>query len=773
MEQADSHLALQSLRRRAEQQRLATDVPLPGTPVEVHRLVEELHIHQEELKMQYEELLLAQTNSEFSRARYAELYDSAPVGYCTLDLAGTLRQLNQRTSQLLSQPRPQLLGRRLALFVAPAQRGRFADFLSQLWAVPGRRRSCELTLCLNDDELLYAQLEGVATLGNASFQQAAGYNLVLLDVGERRRATEALAASEERFRATFEQSRDAMLLLNAQHVVAANNAALRLLDLTEASQLQGHHLGEFWPETQPDGTRTLAAFSHSLAQAQSRGWSRLELLRQRASGEQVWDELSCNPVLIGGQPLLHVAWRNITDRKHNEQQLRDSEARLKLALAAASTGVWSWYLTAGTLEQDARAQQIFGLTSGVPFALLEALVHPADAARVALALRQAQGQRTIFDLEHRLLHPSGEVRHVAITGRFSFDEATGQAQCLNGLVRDVTARYLAEEQLNYKSRLLTNLLHNVPVVLARLGADGRFREYSGPPLRHLGLADNELVGRDARLEFPASAPHYEQVLAGRPVSYTASIERSGGSVQLQVFGFFDHERQEAVLFGTDISEATHLREEATRAKLRQQQDLHAVILGTQEEERRRIAESLHNGVGQLLYATRLHLDMLPTSEAVRASQELLNEAIRATRSISFELTPPVLEGFGLPAALRELVSRIPVSRLAVDLHLHGLDESLPAPLATAAYRIVQELLNNVMKHAQAQEVFVSATLEADQLHLSVEDDGRGFDASPPAAGQGIGLAGIRTRVGLLGGTLEMKSRPGRGTGFFLQLPVRS
>jgi signal transduction histidine kinase len=108
----------------------------------------------------------------------------------------------------------------------------------------------------------------------------------------------------------------------------------------------------------------------------------------------------------------------------------------------------------------------------------------------------------------------------------------------------------------------------------------------------------------------------------------------------------------------------------------------------------------------------------------------------------------------------------------VDLHLQGLEVPLPVPLATATYRIVQELLNNVMKHAQAQEVFVSVTLEADQLHLSVEDDGRGFDPSLATGGKGIGLAGIRTRVGLLGGTLEAKSRPGRGTGFFLQLPVR-
>jgi signal transduction histidine kinase len=124
------------------------------------------------------------------------------------------------------------------------------------------------------------------------------------------------------------------------------------------------------------------------------------------------------------------------------------------------------------------------------------------------------------------------------------------------------------------------------------------------------------------------------------------------------------------------------------------------------------------------------------------------------------------------AALRELTGRIPKS-LNVDLNLRGLAAPLPSLLAIAVYRIVQELLNNVMRHAQAQEVFVQVSREDDQLYLSVEDDGGGMEPSQASqAGKGgIGLAGIRTRVGLLGGTFTINSRLGRGTGVFLQVPV--
>ena len=770
----DPDTALHALRRRAEQRRQAAPPRLPAdAPEDAQRIVQELQIHQVELEMQYEELLLAQTQAEISRGQYAELYDAAPVGYCTVDYDGLLRQFNHHFGQLLNQPARQLLGRRLAVFVQPTERGQLADFLLQLRAAPGHRLSCELSLCAVGNHQTRVRLEGVATPGKPAYEQEAGCHLVLLDVSEQHRATTALATSEARFRAAFEQSRDGMLLLENNQLSAVNYAALRLLGILDRSRVLGHSLAGFWPEVQPTGGRTSTLLAESQQQAQAQGWSRLELYRPGQGGTPAWDELSFSPVVVAEVPLLQATWRDITTRKLMEEQLRDSEGRLQLALNAAGTGVWSWDLPTDRLQPDARAQEIFGLAPGLPFALLQATIHPTDLPGVQQALDAARRQHSTFDLEHRLVRADGAVRHVALMGRFDYDEAGHEPLRLTGLVRDVTARRQTEEELSYKNRLLNHLLRHTPVVLARIGPDGCFREYAGPPLRRLGLADDELVGQQVALAFPKNTGYYQRVLAGEPVAYTTTVERAGQLLYLQVFGFFDSERQEAVLFGTDVTEAEHLKEEATQLKLRQQQEMHAAILTTQEEERRRIAEALHNGVGQLLYATRLHLDTLPPTEPLRASQDLLNEAIRATRSISFELTPPALEDFGLATALRELVKRIPPRSLAVALHLPDLGAALSAPLQTAVYRIVQELLNNAMKHAQAQEVFVSLVREDDQLHLSVEDDGIGFDATAPTSGHGIGLAGIRTRVGLLGGTFEVKSRPGRGTGFFLQLPVRS
>jgi PAS domain S-box-containing protein len=774
----DPQAALHNLRQRAERRRLVTESLPANAPPDTQRLVQELQVHQIELEMQYEELLLAQAEAESSRAQYVDLYDFAPVGYCTMAANGTLQQLNLRTSQLLGEDRRQLLGRRLALFVEPAERHRFAEFVARLWASPGQRHSCELAMGGPHGQPFFAQLEGTATPDDeADDQPPSSCRLVLLDVTARRRATDQLAASEARFRATFEQARDGMVLIEDFRFVDANAAALHLLGHTDKSRVLGRSLQEFWPERQPDGRRSMDLLTACLRDAQQRGWCRLEWMRYSAAGEEIWDELSFNPVVVNGRPLLHAAWRDVTARKRGEEQLRESEARLQMALAASGTGVWGWELATNALYQDDRARAIFGLP--VPaggkapiFSALHAAIHPADLALVEQSLQQARREGTLFDLEHRLQRADGTVCYVAAMGRFSYDETTGEPVRLSGLVRDVTDRHHVEEALDYKNRLLGNILRHLPVVLGRLGPDGRYREHAGQSLRRLGLADNELVGQRAEDAFPESAAHFRHMLAGHSHTYQTYIEREGRPIYLQCFGFFDAEQQEVVIFALDITESELIKAEATRQQLRQQQEVLSAILTTQEEERRRIAEALHNGVGQLLYATRLHLDALPPSEVGRASQQLLNEAIEATRTISFELTPSILEDFGLVTALRELASRIPPS-LHVDLNLRGLVEPLPALLATAVYRIVQELLNNVMKHAQAQEVFVHIAREDDQLHLSVEDDGVGMDPDQPArVGKGgIGLAGIRTRVGLLGGTFALHSRLGRGTGVFLQVPV--
>ena len=221
----------------------------------------------------------------------------------------------------------------------------------------------------------------------------------------------------------------------------------------------------------------------------------------------------------------------------------------------------------------------------------------------------------------------------------------------------------------------------------------------------------------------------------------------------------------------DVTARRQAQEEADALRLNQQKAVFEAVLAAQEEERRRMAETLHNGVGQLLYLTKLRLAQ-GTGVSLEPAIRLLDEAIRDVRTLSAELAPSVLEDFGLKAALETMAKRVPKQQLRVQCNFQGLDGSLPPTLQTLIYRMVQELLNNVIKHAAAEEVFLHVVREADQITVNVDDDGQGFEgAASHAEASGIGLTSIRSQVARLGGQLHITSHPGCGTAVSIVLPT--
>jgi PAS domain S-box-containing protein len=335
MENSPTNPAFQALRTRAEQhQAVSASLPETASP-EMQRLVQELQVHQIELQMQYDELLAAQAELETSRAQYFDLYEFAPIGYCTIDKVGTMLQLNLSLAQLLGTVRQRLLNRRLLLFVDRNEQAQFISFLARLWATPGERLTCELAMRHQDETPFFAQVEGIVTEANPVTGQPATGRLMLVDCTARRRATELLSASEARFRATFEQSRDGMLLLDGHHFVDVNDAGVWLLRRVNRRQVIGHHVSEFWPEHQPNGRRSLDMLTDCMARAQTQGWCRIEWMRLDSAGLPVWDEMSFNPVVAQGKPLLHAIWRDITERKRLQQADRDQQQALAEAVLAA------------------------------------------------------------------------------------------------------------------------------------------------------------------------------------------------------------------------------------------------------------------------------------------------------------------------------------------------------------------------------------------------------------------------------------------------------
>jgi two-component system sensor histidine kinase UhpB len=206
------------------------------------------------------------------------------------------------------------------------------------------------------------------------------------------------------------------------------------------------------------------------------------------------------------------------------------------------------------------------------------------------------------------------------------------------------------------------------------------------------------------------------------------------------------------------------------------------ILEAQEDERQRVARDLHDQSGQSLTTMLVRLRLLERSEDVAQARmhvqelrKLTAQALDEIRRIALELRPKILEDLGLCEALAWRTDELNAhGGVRASLQTAGMEHRLSRDLELTLYRVAQEAMTNVARHAQARSASVTLRQGNGQVTLSVEDDGVGFDAEARLAhASGLGLAGMRERLALVGGTLEVRSAPGRGTHLIASAPAVS
>jgi signal transduction histidine kinase len=214
-------------------------------------------------------------------------------------------------------------------------------------------------------------------------------------------------------------------------------------------------------------------------------------------------------------------------------------------------------------------------------------------------------------------------------------------------------------------------------------------------------------------------------------------------------------------------------------RLRQRLERHScMVVEAQERERRRVARELHDEIGQTLTGLKLTLEghdrLAPKAAAVRLqrARDLTAELLRRVHDLSLDLRPTVLDDLGLQPALVWLVQRYgDQTGIQVTLRCSGLEGRLRPEVETAAYRIVQEALTNVARHAGVDRATATCALEGGRLRLEVADDGSGFEMEAVATGESSGLAGMEERARSTGGRLSVRSTRDRGTTVVAELPL--
>ncbi|MBA2613623.1 MAG: sensor histidine kinase [Bacteroidetes bacterium] len=203
------------------------------------------------------------------------------------------------------------------------------------------------------------------------------------------------------------------------------------------------------------------------------------------------------------------------------------------------------------------------------------------------------------------------------------------------------------------------------------------------------------------------------------------------------------------------------------------------IIEAEEKERRRIAQDLHDGVGQILSAAKLNLSGLESQinlsnasqkDAFKNALDLIDDSVKEVRAVSHNMMPNTLIKLGLASAIREFITKIgTVPNLKIDLEIVGLDKRIDENIETVLYRVIQEIVANILKHAKATEISLQLIKHEKELSIIVEDNGVGFDTTKINIFEGIGLKNIISRIEFINGTVHFDSTIGHGTTVIIEV----
>lgn len=364
------------------------------------------------------------------------------------------------------------------------------------------------------------------------------------------------------------------------------------------------------------------------------------------------------------------------------------------------------------------------------------------------------------------------------------------------LKQEIADRKRVEKALLASTTEWEQFFNSIPDQICILDLTGRIRRVNKAMRDRFEPDHGDLIGLDYRsCYYGASTPDPEWpcsilLSSATPVLVETTFPVLAGSYLLAGYPLFNGhgERWGAISAVRDITEQKRTEAALKQAEAKQveaeQVELLRRLVKAQEDEQRRISRELHDQMGQSLAALLLGLKSLKEgvqSEAAAAAiqrlQDITNSIADEMHSLVRELRPPALDDLGLHTALSNYIAEWSQrSSVIIDFHSNGLlHDRLGSQLERAVYRIVQEALNNVIKHANAQNVSVILEKRAARLLIIVEDDGVGFDVEAlletPAKNRRFGLLGMQERAALVGGSVNIESTPGVGTTVLVKIDI--
>lgn len=759
-----------------------------------------------------------------STQRLSATYELAPIGIVEADTRGNYLRGNVRFSEITGYSQSELSGTPMDMVTHPDDLGLDAQLHQKLMA--GEIPHYEI-------EKRYVRPDGTqiwCDLFRSAVRDADGvpvYSIgAVTDITERKLTAEALKESQERFQL-------AQLAGNVgvwDWDIVANR--------TYWSDTMWSFYGETPHSVNPDDAfwsshihaEDIARVKAFLQQTLDSGAFnyRDEFRIVGRSGETLWIESVANITReADGKPIrMYGVNLDVTDRRLNEERIKRSEEQLRLITDSLPALI-------GYVDNEGRLRfvnQKYSEWFGVP---PSALIGQNIADILGDRAYTIVGPHIEQALRGEPVSIHAEVPYPVVGQRFVNINyvpdiaADNSVRGFYSLISDMTEAKRAEDLLRTSEQRMALLMENVTdYAIITLDDDGMIESWNTGAEKMFGYAAHEVIGRSGSMLFTADdlaggVPNAEMLAArqrGRATDERWYLRKDGSR-------FFSSGVMLPLVVGrrltgyakiaTDLTEkkrrseelqAAHdqlevrveqrtrqlnqvnerLRQEVESRKLSEKQRvtlLHRIV-STQEEERKRIARDIHDQLGQRLTALRLKLAALRNlceadgefAARVERLQEVASHLDSEVSFLASELRPSVLDDLGLEEALRAYsVEWASHFEIAAKFHSNGVvGKRFGREVETQLYRIAQEALNNIAKHARPSDVTIMLEKNADFLVLIIEDNGLGFDSEMTTNGsaKGLGLVGMRERASLIGADIEIESAPGSGTAIFVRLPIK-
>lgn len=581
-----------------------------------------------------------------------------------------------------------------------------------------------------------------------------------------------LSENEEKFRLLYERSSDPILFIDQYDFIDCNQAALEKLKLKNHNEIYKIHPGQLSPQQQPDGKNSMEKAKQMMDIAYKSGFHRFDWLHKDREGNEFYVDVALTRIPFSDRTIIFTVWRDITIQKHYEQKIIENERKFRDLFNQAADGILVGNQKGNIIDMNNQFAKITGYDKkDVIGKNISLFFEKEELNKSPFRYDLVLGGKSVIR-ERNMIIKSGKKLPVEMNSKKISDGR------LLAFIRDISPRIEAEEIIRINEQKFRNIFNSSQDAIVISSLKGELIEANRAFFEILEYNDENLKGQ-RMIEFILPEErgnvlnHMKRLenKANQPVVETEMICKSGKIITVELNNrIIDFEEGKAVLtIGRDVTERKNMEKK-----------LFDTIIETEEKERARIAGDLHDEIGPVLSSLKMYTSALNADKEkekldyiIHKIRDLVSDAIKNVREISNTLSPHILTNYGILAALKIILDQ---NRYFIKINLDTNLENtrFQTNIEIVFYRVIKELINNTIKHAEAKTIFIKLDYDQEILKLEYNDDGKGFDLKEVLKNQkrGIGLFNILNRAKTINGRYSFETQKNRGIKFILYAKVK-